>query len=328
MRNLEILVFTYNRAENLAYTLTQLRESPFADCKLTVLDNASTDATPAVCEEHGRRFRDFHVVRHRVNIGLGPNYLRAVELSRSTYSWVLSDDETFDFSDCGDVLDALGEEAFDLISLGSPGQYDWERGLRTTTQELVDRGARFLFAFTFVAGVIFRTALFDSHCVAQGYRNVDNLYPQIPFLLKTLELNSPVYVSKREVVRRTDRPDVETVGSNLYWFTASVRSNALISDPAFRRRATYDGADTRAGWVRMLAENIALERLDHPERLRRELVTLFILFSWDQRLLLLLLTPLALVPRGVYARLRSLLRRRRSGEAPAEGPGSFDPLRL
>ena len=327
MRNLGISVFTYNRADSLRRTLGQLLDSPFRDCRLTVLDNCSTDSTPAVCEEYRGVFPDFHVVRHRVNIGLGPNYLRAVELSDSTYSWVLSDDELFDFDDFQDVLDVLEEEAVDLISLGSPRQQEWERGLRTTTRELVDRGGRFFFVFTFVAGVIFRTALFDSHCVARGYRNVQNLYPQVPFLLKTLELNSPVYVSKREIVRRNFRPETETVGTHLYWFTSHVRSNALIPDPDLRRSANYANADTRWEWFTVLAVNIARERIEHPERLRGELADLAVHFSWDQRLLLALLAPLAIAPRRLLAGIQRLLLGGRGRAQGRDGQG-FDPLRL
>jgi glycosyltransferase involved in cell wall biosynthesis len=325
--DLEILVFTYNRADNLRRTLGALAESPFAGCQVTVLDNCSTDDTPAVCEELGSRFPRFRAIRHTRNIGLGPNYLRAVELSGSRYSWVLSDDELFDFSDCQDVIDAIEQGDVDLISLGSGAQRPWERGLRATTQELFARGQRYFFVFTFVAGVIFRTEQFDSHCVAAGYRNSANLYPQFEHILQCLLQNRPVYVSRSVITRRNMRPTLETVGSNMYWFVASMRSNDTISDPAIRSRAIWDAAATRAEWVRLLAGYIATERLDHPERLPRELVEIAAIFDWQQRLILLGLLPLAVVPRGVYAFVRRLNPRRRARAAAPDGQ-DFDTLRL
>src|SRR4051812_28649789 len=116
--DLAIMVFTYNRADNLRRTLEQLEDSPFAACRITVLDNHSTDHTPDVCRAFEGRFPRYRVIRHRVNIGLGPNYLRGVELSDARYSWILSDDEDFDFSDCSDVIEAIEEGEVDLFSLG------------------------------------------------------------------------------------------------------------------------------------------------------------------------------------------------------------------
>src|SRR5215210_7668396 len=140
--DLAIMVFTYNRAENLRRTLEQLEASPFAGCRISVLDNHSTDATPEVCREFEGRFARYRTVRHARNIGLGPNYLRDVELSEGRYSWILSDDEQFDFSDCEDVIGAIEAGDVDLISLGSPAQQEWERGQRGSARELYERGQR------------------------------------------------------------------------------------------------------------------------------------------------------------------------------------------
>lgn len=156
---LEVLVFTYDRAESLRRTLEQLEVSSFAACRITILDNCSPDHTPEVCEEFSARLPHLRVVRHPRNIGLGPNYLRAVELSRAEYSWILSDDEVLDLHKASDVVAAIQEGAVDLISLGSPEQQAWERGLRTTTQALLNAGQSYFWVWTFAAGVIFRTAL-------------------------------------------------------------------------------------------------------------------------------------------------------------------------
>jgi glycosyltransferase involved in cell wall biosynthesis len=157
---IELFVITYNRAKYLERTLTQLLSSPFARCRITILDNCSTDATPEVCRSFAVRFAQLRVVRHRKNIGASPNYLRAVEMSESPYTWVLGDDDTYDFSDCADVLEAFESERFDLISLGSPEQPNNERGLTTTSRELIEQDTRYFSFFTFLTGVAFRTQIF------------------------------------------------------------------------------------------------------------------------------------------------------------------------
>jgi glycosyltransferase involved in cell wall biosynthesis len=98
--DLEILLITYDRAKDLEKTLNQVLNSPFKNCKITVIDNCSPDDTPQVCAYFQKLFSNLEIIRHKKNIGSSPNYLRAVELSSSNYTWVLCDDDTFDFSNC------------------------------------------------------------------------------------------------------------------------------------------------------------------------------------------------------------------------------------
>src|SRR5437868_1458481 len=100
-RKIELFIFTYNRAPFLENTLRQLAESPFSECKITVVDNASTDGTTEICERAAKMIPQFRHVRHRANLGCSANYLRAVELAGSLYTWVLCDDDSFDFSKAG-----------------------------------------------------------------------------------------------------------------------------------------------------------------------------------------------------------------------------------
>lgn len=326
--DLAITVFTYNRAANLRDTLEQLASGPFARCSVTVLDNHSTDATPAVCAEFEDRFERYRVIRNGVNVGLGANYLRAVEHSEAPYSWILTDDEHFDFSDCGDVIAAIEEGEVDLISLGSPAQQQWERGLRTTTRALFDQGQRYFFVFTFVAGVIFRTEQFDDTCIAAGYRNAGNLYPQFEHIRQCLERDRPVLVSRAWITRRNVRPVEETVGSHLFWYLTALRSIALIDDPVIRHRANWDMSASRRAWVIDLAARIAMERIDRPQHLFRELGEVLLLVEPGQRLIVAALTPLAFVPRGPMRGFRRLLRRVRGIVGAPEDTPDYDELRL
>ncbi len=105
---LELTLITYNRADALARTLEQLATSPFAACRLTVLDNCSTDGTAGgVRGLRAERFPELRVVRHARNIGAEANYLRALETMERPYGWVLCDDDDLDFSDCDDVIAAI-----------------------------------------------------------------------------------------------------------------------------------------------------------------------------------------------------------------------------
>jgi glycosyltransferase involved in cell wall biosynthesis len=302
---IEINLITYNRAKSLDRTLVQLRQGPFARCKITILDNCSTDETPEVCARHQALFPNLQVLRHRKNIGLSANYLRAVEISTSLYTWVLCDDDTYDFSDCADVLAAIEEGTWDWINVGAPGQREWERGLRTSTRELWKRGSRFFFVHTFVPSLIFKTDLFDSECMVLGYHNAANSYPHYRFVTKGLEQNFSEYVSRRPLVHRDDS---ENAFFGLYWWNAALNSAATISDRRTRRLAIYEARLTRWDWLKTIAEHLFVAKLNTPQKVPRQYLQMAMACVGEQRLRLLLLSPIVLVPSALYRFVRQARR--------------------
>jgi glycosyltransferase involved in cell wall biosynthesis len=306
--------------------LAQLRTSPFARCRIAVLDNCSTDRTPDVCRDYGTEFADLRVIRHRKNIGACPNYLRAVELSASVYTWVLGDDDRYDFSDCSDVIEAIESERFDLISLGSPGQFDWERGMATTSRELIEKGAFYFGVFTFLSGVMFRTDLYDAECLTKGYRSVLNSYPHFEFITKSVAENFAVYVSRRQVVIRDTH--ARTLPSSLYGCTIFVNNCRSIEDRKLRRRVVYQVAPTRWWFFKGIAMNILAEKLHHPERVWGHVIDLARTFSADQRFLLFLMWPLIVFPPSVYKAARHIWRTLRGQPPYVNVEPPFDHFRL
>lgn len=321
---LSISLFTYNRARSLDRTLQQLQASPFGRCKITILDNTSTDETPEVCARWQEKMPNLHVIRHPKNIGASANYLRAVEISTSLYTWVLCDDDTYDFSDCQDVLDEIEAAHFDWICVGAPGQAEWEHGMRTTTRELWKKGARFFPVHTFVPSLIFKTDLFDSECMALGYANAVNLYPHKRFVTKGLEQNFSEYVSRKVIVIRDNSTNVN---HGLHFLSSAFSSTATIPDKHVRRVTLYHATARRRGWLRMLAESIMLAKLDKPEKARRvprQFVQMALAcVPGEQRMRFLLLTPLILIPSGFLRLVRDLRRKslgRSHGDTDYDAP--------
>ena len=116
---MEIILITYNRSKYLDNTLNQFLNSPFKNCKFTVLDNCSPDNTPDICAKYEKLFPNMHIVRHSTNIGGNANILRAVETSESKYTWILGDDDNYDFSTVDDVIDAVVSDKYDFIYVTS-----------------------------------------------------------------------------------------------------------------------------------------------------------------------------------------------------------------
>ena len=93
---LTIVVPTYNRVSYLKKLLPFLASelSDFSDqVDLIVLDNASTDDTFDLIGSYLTMRDWFNYIRHEVNIGPDLNFIKAIELSRSRFVWILSDDD-------------------------------------------------------------------------------------------------------------------------------------------------------------------------------------------------------------------------------------------
>lgn len=298
---LEILLITFNRAQDLDRTLAQVLNSPFAECRLTILDNCSSDDTPLVCAKYQQLFPHFDIIRHKRNIGGVANYLHAVEMSTAEYAWVLCDDDDLDFSDCHDVIEAIESEQFDLISLGAPGQYDWERGLATTSQELMARGARYYFTYSFMPSFIFRTVLYDSECIYKAYMIAGDLYPQFIFLNKSVEQNFAVYASRHKIIARGFHNEASF--SEVFWLTSWVNSAASIPNKQVREKVVYQAIE-QGTFLRWLIHAFVIDKLRTKRAFQRSIprnvLSLALGLSAYQRVLLLLALPFALVPAFVY----------------------------
>ena len=305
---LEIVLITYNRYKDLDNTLKQLLESPFSECKITILDNCSDDETPRICTKYEKLFFNMNIVRHMKNIGGNANILRAVETSKSKYTWIVCDDDNYDFSDCGDIIKAIDSENFEIISLGAPGQYNWERGLETTSKELIKKGSRYYHVFTFVPGFIFRTSLFDSFCVLEGYANIRNIYPHFPFVNKSVEENFSIYISKKEVIKRGTKN--QTGFSELLWMKSWLSSCEMIKDKKIRVKSVCEDT-SGTSFLKRVVTSISSEKInDNNSKIMIEfLAAFFNSFGFSkEELLLILIVPMIVIPSCFYKTLRGFYR--------------------
>lgn len=95
--DMAILLYSFNKADDLARTLEDLLASRLGPHRIFVLDNGSTDATPDVLASFRGRFGQdrFTALRAPVNVGApaGRNWLRALpEVRKAAYIAYLDDD--------------------------------------------------------------------------------------------------------------------------------------------------------------------------------------------------------------------------------------------
>lgn len=298
-KKLEIALITYNRSKYLENTLSQVVESPFATCKITILDNHSTDNTQEVCKKYQKLFPNMTIIRHEKNIGGNANILRAVETSKSLYTWILCDDDEYDFTDCDDVIEAIKSEEFDIIISYSDNYKDSEKKTivdllkekqqikkdknknkkynyydycKTSGRELFGLMGRYYFGIIgFVPAMIYKTELFDSELLIQGYDNIYNMFPHYPLIYKSLENNVPIYKSKKDILTRFK--DNEVSYSSLRFFNGWFESSLLIKNQS-DRKIIATGL-FKASFLQILIYSIIRNKIEgSKEEFRNEMITL------------------------------------------------------
>lgn len=245
------------------------------------------------------------IIRHKKNIGSSPNYLRAVELSNLKYTWVLCDDDPLDFSDCADVIDAIKSGKYDVLLIGDPQDIVWEGGIETNTKELIDKSGRYYDILGFIPTCIFKTEIYDSKCIFDGYYNVPNIYPHFPFINKTVEENSSVYMSRTKMVYKggeINLPGFPAINIFIGW----INSCQMIKDKKIRIKAIH-GSAHYTYWGLLSA--IAVEKIRKEGRSTSQLIfpimsAYAIAFGFSRDLLMLFIAiVLALIPSFIVKRL-------------------------
>lgn len=196
--NLEIIIPTWNRFKYLERTLSQFANSPFKNCKITIIDNASTDNTPQVCEKYKNIFPNLRIIRNNKNIGLSANILRCYEIAEEKYMWLVGDNDNWDFSDCFEVINAIEESEFDLIFIQGNDKTDLRK---TTIHELHEKGYgnNIIGLMGTISAYILKTELFTSECLQEGYNIAKYLYPQLAFMKKACDENFSVFISSKRM---------------------------------------------------------------------------------------------------------------------------------
>ncbi|SFS00099.1 Glycosyltransferase involved in cell wall bisynthesis [Granulicella pectinivorans] len=118
---LTIAIPTYNRADLLESLLAVLTPqlAAHADVELLILDNGSTDNTPAVAALYATPQTRIH--RHPENIGSDANFISAFQQARGRYFWLCGDDDIPVPPAVDNLMHHLRTRELDLVYLTSYG---------------------------------------------------------------------------------------------------------------------------------------------------------------------------------------------------------------
>ena len=260
---IEIVIPTYNRANDLDYTLNCLLNSPFNGCKITIRDNASSDDTPKICDKYSKLFKNMHIIRNNKNIGGNANILRSYGGSVYPYVWVLADNDYLNFDRCEDFIAAIDSEKYDLIICSSAlytsedsanefptvddepiSEYikrqkgNAENYLENTTQELASIIKNHYFRIGgFISSTIYKTSLIDTDVLITASNYISRSYPHFAIIVKALEENCLTYKTKYDVVFWRSNSEDESEVNGIESLARYLDCVPLIKDKKFRSYA-------------------------------------------------------------------------------------------
>lgn len=292
---LTIVLITYNRSRYLARTLDQFINSPFAKCRFVIQNNSSSDDTISIVHEYKNLYPYMDLVTNKFNIGAGANIMRAVENSDTEYTWIIADDDDYDFSDCEDIISKMSSSTVNLIQVGGHDDLKWVWGMKEATPRNLRKDKYPYFKYSsFIASSIFKTEIFKKYII-EGYRNIGNSYPHMPYLFKIYENDDLVYISKRRIVIANNQSDNYSGKLLLKWW---LNTSKLLPSKKEQRECFIEQYDDKGNMLNgMKAIHLKLFR---GQILFRDYSNVLKLFSPLQVFLSICSCLVYFFPRGIY----------------------------
>jgi glycosyltransferase involved in cell wall biosynthesis len=223
MNKLEIFIITHNRSIYLETTLNAIYNSTLKDYKLTILDNCSTDQTLEICNSFNNKIPNYKVISHPVNIGSDNNVCRAFELSTSEYTWVICDDDIYDFSYFADVKNVIDEGVIDLIHVGGHDEHRVFSEVKMNVNELIVKGYPFFKFSSFLPTTIFKTKRFQQ-LIIQALKN--DGYPHMVCVIDVYKNNEQIYISRNKLITPANLENASYNHEN--WFMFWIQTSKLL----------------------------------------------------------------------------------------------------
>ena len=187
---LQIILITYNRAKFVQKTFNRFfyEGSPLYDYDFLVLDNNSTDNTAEVVKEFSKTHPNVKYSKNRYNLGISGNIAKAMEVADKNYVWIIGDDDKFDFSNWGEVEQAINnnEEIIIVSRYGIPD------GCENNIPMQVGM-------LTFITGGIYKTSLYTDTVMRNTFDNIFTLFPHLVPVMHAINQNKKIYVVKKAI---------------------------------------------------------------------------------------------------------------------------------
>lgn len=138
MSKISIVIAAYNVEQYIAETLESVLAQTWRELEVLVIDDCSTDSTPAILRDFAERDARVRVIRQPENHGAMMARKRGVEEATGDYIMFLDGDDMYAPDACASALAAIEREGVDLL------QFDTEILTDDDSEETEARGQGFL----------------------------------------------------------------------------------------------------------------------------------------------------------------------------------------
>lgn len=208
---LTICIPSYKRLPQAMRTVRGLLSKVDGDhASILVLDNASPDdypsafaADPQLAAAIDRGVLE--VTRNPTNIGMSANFMRAFEVARGDWLWLLSDDDDVDIGAIDRVLNAIrtvGDD-YGFVKFGSTQRPTGHKNSINTFEEFIDRNARSVDDFNdfiFISNGIYRLRDFKP-VLEIGYKHAHTYVPHFMLMAAFMTRGGRMALVNEEIVK-------------------------------------------------------------------------------------------------------------------------------
>lgn len=112
---LSICIPTFNRAEFLNLTLSNIIPLINADIEIVIMDGASTDDTSKIVQKWKNLCPSINYVQGDINNGVDADLASCVEFARGEYCWLMSSDDLFLETSIKRVMQEINEKNYTVL---------------------------------------------------------------------------------------------------------------------------------------------------------------------------------------------------------------------
>ncbi len=113
MPNVSVIVPAYNAEETLAKTIEDLLAQTYDDFEIVLVDDGSTDGTPAICDEYKYKYDKIEVI-HQKNGGLSNARNNGTRAAKGLYISYVDSDDRIDAKYIEYLMHAINETGADI----------------------------------------------------------------------------------------------------------------------------------------------------------------------------------------------------------------------
>ena len=313
---IEIVLITYNRADDLNRTLTAILKSSLRNVQVTLLDNCSTDSSYEVAAAFGAAYSgEFNYRKNPQNLGGDANIMRAYEIATAEYVWVLCDDDILDFSRFQDAMRLLEHVRPDVLVVGSPlkkpsrEMFPGKTEVSIPALELADTPIAII--LTFIPAAIIKTERLKECDFSSGYRLVCSHFSQFFWISEMLNGNWLVFILDELMVRR---PHIDHgLPSRLEYLNGFLLGASTLNVLRAKESAiVHFFGGSFASWVIMLVKEVVADIAEGRNPARGICEHALLVDGWVKRLFSFSVLVLTLWPRGAAIKIINAYKSRKS----------------